>query len=378
MRTVLITGGAGFIGSNFVFHWAEQHRDDRIIVLDALTYAGNLASISALIDSGKIEFVHGDICDGNLAESIFTRSNIDTVIHFAAESHVDRSIAAPAEFIRTNVVGTHTLLLAALSAWKEDFDGKRFHHVSTDEVYGELELTDAAFTEETAYAPRSPYAATKASSDFLVRAYSTTYGLPVTISNCSNNYGPYQFPEKLIPLMLVNALEGKALPVYGNGSNIRDWLYVQDHCEAVASIVERGALGETYNIGGGYEVTNLELVRELCRQVDKKIVEQPVLAARYPQSAVANGGTSDSLIKFVKDRPGHDRRYAVNPAKISCELGYAPKVSFSDGLSRTIDWYLSNEHWWRAVQSGEYREWIDRHYGSGNAGKPQTTGKNAG
>ncbi len=367
MSNLLVTGGAGFIGVNFVYYWTGRYPDDRILILDALTYAGNQSSIASLIDSGRITFVRGNICDADLVSGLFEQHHIDTVVHFAAESHVDRSIVAPDVFIRTNIQGTHVLLAAALGAWRDRFEGKRFHHISTDEVYGDLGPDDPAFTEATAYAPRSPYAASKASSDLLVRAYHTTYGLPITISNCSNNYGPYQFPEKLIPLMVVNALEGKTLPVYGDGSNVRDWLFVEDHCAAVAAVLESGRIGETYNVGGENEIANLDLVRELCRKIDAKISADTALAQRFPSSAPARGKESETLIRFIKDRPGHDRRYAINPAKIATELGFRPSVDFSKGLSITLDWYLNNEQWWRAILSGEHQDWVKRHYGQGYA-----------
>lgn len=335
------------------------------MVLDALTYAGNQSSIVSLIDSGRIAFVRGDICDADLVAALFKQHPIDTVVHFAAESHVDRSIVAPDAFIRTNIQGTHVLLAAALVAWNKNFEGKRFHHISTDEVYGDLGPKDPAFTEMTPYAPRSPYAASKAGSDLLVRASHTTYGLPVTISNCSNNYGPYQFPEKLIPLMVVNALEGKSLPVYGDGAHVRDWLFVKDHCVAITAVIESGKVGETYNIGGENEITNLDLVRELCRQIDARILADSMFAQRYPNSAPARGKESTTLIQFIKDRPGHDRRYAINPDKIAKHLGFHPSIDFSEGLGITLDWYLNNEPWWRSTLAGEHQDWVKRHYGQG-------------
>lgn len=365
MRSLLVTGGAGFIGTNFVYCWADRHPDDRILILDALTYAGNQSSIAPLIDSGRVTFVRGDICDADLVTGLFGQHRMDTVVHFAAESHVDRSIVSPDTFIRTNILGTHVLLAAALDAWRDNPAEKRFHHISTDEVYGDLGPDDPAFVETTPYAPRSPYAASKASSDMLVRAYHATYGLPVTISNCSNNYGPYQFPEKLIPLMAINALEGKTLPIYGDGSNVRDWLFVTDHCAAVATVLESGRIGETYNVGGGHEITNLSLVQELCRKIDARIYADPVLAGRFPNCAPAQGRKSETLIRFIKDRPGHDRRYAIDSAKIVGELGFHPSVNFAKGLSITLDWYLKNEPWWRAILSGEHQDWVKRHYGQG-------------
>lgn len=363
MSNLLITGGAGFIGVNFAYYWSKRYPDDRITVLDALTYAGNRLSVAPLVDQGRIEFIHGDICDQELVGALFKKYQVDTVVHFAAESHVDRSISSPDAFIRTNIHGTHVLLSAALEVWQSNFKNKRFHHVSTDEVYGDLGPEDPAFTEASPYAPRSPYAASKASSDMLVRSYFTTYDLPITISNCSNNYGPYQFPEKLIPLMLINALEGKELPVYGDGSNIRDWLFVDDHCAAVEAVLTSGRVGETYNVGGDSEIINLDLVRELCSQLDDMIISGDSLSKRFPNCAPAKGGKSESLIHFIKDRPGHDRRYAINHKKISSELSFQPSVSFSQGLSLTLDWYLNNEQWWRTIMSGEYQDWINQHYG---------------
>jgi dTDP-glucose 4,6-dehydratase len=367
MKNILVTGGAGFIGANFVHYWTREYKHDQIVVLDALTYAGMQSSLDTFINKNKIVFVHGDICDAGLVRSIFEKYQFDTVVHFAAESHVDRSIAAPDAFVRTNILGTHVLLATAFGVWVDHFEGKRFHHISTDEVYGDLGPGDPAFTESTPYAPRSPYAASKASSDMLVRAYHTTYGLPITISNCSNNYGPYQFPEKLIPLMLINALEGKALPVYGDGSNVRDWLFVGDHCIAIAAVLNSGRVGETYNVGGENEIVNLELVRELCRQIDAKLNADDALAGRFPNSAPARGRESESLICFVKDRPGHDRRYAINPAKIATDLSFHPRVNFAKGLSITLDWYLNNEPWWRSILSGEHRDWIKQQYGDSYA-----------
>jgi dTDP-glucose 4,6-dehydratase len=303
--------------------------------------------------------VRGDICDAAAVDGLFTKHGFDTVIHFAAESHVDRSIVEPDAFIRTNVQGTHVLLNATRRAWRDAPEGRRFHHVSTDEVYGDLAPRDPAFTESTPYAPRSPYAASKASSDMLVRAYANTYGLPITISNCSNNYGPYQFPEKLIPLMLLNALESKPLPVYGDGSNVRDWLFVDDHCAGIGAILERGRTGETYNIGGENEIANLDLVGRLCDVLRDRLAADAGLRARFPK-ATAN---PRDLITFVKDRPGHDRRYAVDTGKISKELGFHPSRRFEAGLAATVDWYLGQEQWWRPIQSGEYRQWVSSHYG---------------
>jgi len=363
MRKILITGGAGFIGSNFTNFWHRHYPDDDLIILDALTYAGNISSINDLIEQNSITFIRGDICDKTLMMRLFEDHRIDTVVHFAAESHVDRSIAAPDTFMQTNILGTHVLLAVALEAWRSDLSGKLFHHISTDEVYGDLGPDDPAFTEATAYAPRSPYAASKASSDHLVRAYNITYGLPTTITNCSNNYGPLQFPEKLIPLVITNALDGKALPVYGAGDNVRDWLFVEDHCRAIAAVLEKGKSGEIYNVGGNTELKNIDLVREICQLIDDKINQIPGLKHQFPNCAVVNGFSSESLIEFVKDRPGHDRRYAINASKILADVGFSPSSGFKRGLNITVDWYLEHEDWWRAVQSGEHLRWVEQHYG---------------
>lgn len=364
MRRVLVTGGAGFIGANFVHYWLREHAADRVVVLDALTYAGNLASLASVRDRSTFRFLQGDICDADLVEATLKEEHIDLIVHFAAESHVDRSIAGPDAFIDTNVVGTHALLKAARNTWlKGGVKNHRFHHVSTDEVYGSLGPTDPAFTEATPYAPNSPYAASKAASDHLVRAYHHSYGLDTTISNCSNNYGPYHFPEKLIPLTIVNILDGKPLPVYGDGRNVRDWLHVEDHCRGIDAVVSRGRPGETYNIGGGAERENIEIVRTLCELIDAALAADVALKARFPQSPASQGEASASLIRFVKDRPGHDRRYAINCEKLRTDLGYSPRTQVADGLQRTVQWFLENEPWWRGVMSGEYRRWTAQHYG---------------
>lgn len=363
MSVILITGAAGFIGSNFTRLWRQNHPNDVLVLLDALTYAGNPANLVGLTDGRDVHFVHGDICDAALVAELFERHHVDTVIHFAAESHVDRSIAAPDAFIRTNVTGTHTLLHAARVAWKSNAAGRRFHHVSTDEVYGSLEFDAAPFTESSSYAPRSPYAASKAASDMLVRAYAHTYELPVTISNTSNNYGPYQFPEKVIPLMLVNSLLGRSLPLYGDGLNVRDWIHVEDHCAALAGVVKSGRIGETYNIGGGAEVSNIELIKMLCGLIDEKIRDTPKLKERFPDCPACSGARCQELVRYVKDRPGHDRRYAIDDAKLRRELGFSKRRSLVKGLAETVDWYIESEDWWRAIQSGEYRHWINSHYG---------------
>ena len=349
-RSLMITGGAGFIGTNFVYHWANRHPKDRIVVLDALTYAGNRTSLTSLEESGRIAFVTGDICDAPLVAKVMADHSVDTIVHFAAESHVDRSISGPDAFIRTNVEGTHTLLTAARQAWLVG-SGRdhRFHHVSTDEVYGSLGRGDPAFSETKRYEPNSPYSASKAASDHLVRAYQHTYGLQVTTSNCSNNYGPFHFPEKLIPLCLTRILDGGAIPVYGDGSNIRDWLYVEDHARGIASILESGKPGEVYNIGGHNEWANLDIVNLLCRVMDERFAQTPELTARFPNAPQVKGSPGDSLIEFVTDRAGHDWRYAIDASKIERELGFVPDETFETGLAKTVDWYLANESWWRPL-----------------------------
>jgi dTDP-glucose 4,6-dehydratase len=365
VASLLVTGGAGFIGANFVHYWLRSHPDDTVVVLDALTYAGNLASLEPVKDHRGFVFVQGDIRTPGLAEGLLREHGVTLLVHFAAESHVDRSIVGPDAFIETNVAGTHELLKAARRVWLEEGngEGKRFHHVSTDEVYGSLGPDDPAFHENTPYAPNSPYAASKAASDHLVRAYHHTYGLPVTTSNCSNNYGPYHFPEKLIPLMLVNALEGRPLPVYGDGLNVRDWLYVEDHCRAVELVVTKGMLGESYNVGGRNEWKNIDIVRLLCRLVDEAFATDQALVRRFPGAPAAQGRKTDTLVTFVKDRPGHDRRYAIDAAKIERDLGFVPRESFETGIRKTITWYLANEEWWRGVMDGSYRDWVRRWYG---------------
>jgi dTDP-glucose 4,6-dehydratase len=370
---VLVTGGAGFIGANFVRHWCAVRPQSRVTVLDALTYAGNFSSIADLSRDGRIAFVHGDIRDFELVSRTLEAHEIDTIVHFAAESHVDRSIAGPAIFVSTNVIGTQTLLDAARAVW---LDGRseprphRFHHVSTDEVYGSLEHTDAPFTESSPYAPSSPYAASKAAADHIVRAYARTYGIQCTISNCSNNYGPYQFPEKLIPLCIINMLEGKPLPIYGKGQNVRDWLHVQDHCRAIERILLAGRAGETWNVGGLAECANLDLVGRLCAAMDRAFAADPALAARFPRSPAARGEACAGLIRFVADRPGHDFRYAIDPRRIAADLGVHPSIVLDEGLRQTLEWYLANESWWRAVMDGSYQDWIRRHYGERDHAPP--------
>lgn len=365
MRNVLVTGGAGFIGANFVHYWLREHANDRVIVLDALTYAGNLANLADVKDRATFRFVHGDICDAGLIETVLREEGVDLIVHFAAESHVDRSIVGPDAFIQTNVVGTHSLLKAARKVWLQEkrVSVHRFHHISTDEVYGSLGPSDPAFTETTPYAPNSPYAASKASSDHLVRAYHHTYGLSTTISNCSNNYGPFHFPEKLIPLTIVNILEGKPLPVYGDGRNVRDWLYVEDHCRGIDLVASGGRAGETYNIGGGAERENISIVTLLCDMIDERLREDSALAKRFPDCCAARSQQSRQLIRFVADRLGHDRRYAINCDKLRTELGYAPRSSIEQGLVQTVQWFLDHEPWWRQVTSGEYRRWTQQQYG---------------
>ena len=334
-------------------------------MLDALTYAGNLASLEPVSDCEQYRFVKGDVVDRNLVEQLLREERLDTIVHFAAESHVDRSISGPAAFIETNIIGTHNLLSAARAVWLDSDDapsGHRFHHVSTDEVFGSLGPDDPGFSETTPYAPNSPYSASKAASDHLVRAYHHTYGLDVSTSNCSNNYGPYQFPEKLIPLMIVNALEGKALPVYGDGSNIRDWLYVEDHVRGIELVMTKGRSGETYNIGGNEERANIDIVRTVCREIDEAFVSDPELARRFPNAPAVGGQPSESLITYVKDRPGHDWRYAIDANRIESELGYSPQHDFATGIRATVDWMLDNEAWWRAVMDGSYRDWVKAHY----------------
>ena len=351
-RSIVITGGAGFIGSNFVHHWCENYPEDRVIVLDALTYAGNLNNLATLKDRKNFRFLQGDICDRALVDQLFASENIDTVAHFAAESHVDRSILGPGAFVQTNVVGTFTLLESFRQHWLSNHqpDNYRFLHVSTDEVYGSLGVDDPAFTETTPYAPNSPYSASKAGSDHLARAYFHTYGMPTIITNCSNNYGSYHFPEKLIPLMCINILLGKPLPVYGDGQNVRDWLYVRDHCQALDTVIHKGKAGETYNIGGNNEVKNIDLVRMLCDLMDELAPDLPVKPAR-------------NLITFVKDRPGHDRRYAIDASKIRTELGWQPQETVEGGLRKTIQWYLDHRDWWQPLLSKEYQEYYGKVYG---------------
>ena len=365
MANLLVTGGAGFIGANFVHYWAAQYPRDRIVVLDALTYAGNRASLQSVSEHEQYRFVKGDIVDRDAVEALLREEQVDTIVHFAAESHVDRSISGPAAFIDTNIVGTHNLLQAARSVWLDSADAPaqhRFHHVSTDEVFGSLGPGDPAFSESTAYAPSSPYSASKAAADHLVRAYHHTYGLQVTTTNCSNNYGPYQFPEKLIPLMIVNALDGKSLPVYGDGSNIRDWLHVEDHVRAIDLVIKKGTVGATYNVGGNEEHANLDIVETLCACIDDVFAHDRELANRFPAAPAAESRATSSLIEMVKDRPGHDWRYAIDASRIKKELGFSPEYDLASGLRNTITWMLENEAWWRAILDDSYRDWIDDQY----------------
>jgi dTDP-glucose 4,6-dehydratase len=348
-HNLLITGGAGFIGSNFVHHWLAKTREGKVVVFDALTYAGNVDNLSDIKTDPRYLFVRGDICDEAVVAALLHDHQIDTIVHFAAESHVDRSILGPDDFIRTNVLGTHSLLKAAKALWidQKAVPAHRFHHVSTDEVYGSLGPLDAPFTENSPYAPNSPYSASKAASDHLVRAYHQTYGLNTTVTNCSNNYGPYHFPEKLIPLTIINILLGKDLPVYGDGLQIRDWLHVADHCEAIATALAYGAAGEVYNIGGSGETTNIQIVQSLCEMVDHQLARHPQYRVLYPASPLFHGRRAKDLISHVRDRPGHDRRYAVNFSKATALLRYAPSRDLASGLKSTVEWYLREAKWWQ-------------------------------
>jgi dTDP-glucose 4,6-dehydratase len=347
MKNLLITGGAGFIGSHVVRLFVKKYPDYKIVNLDKLTYAGNLANLTDIENENNYEFVKGDIVDSDFINTLFAKYNFDGVIHLAAESHVDRSIESPMDFIMTNIIGTVNLLNAAKTIWKDNSEGKKFYHISTDEVYGSLG-EEGFFVEATAYDPRSPYSASKASSDHLVRAYHHTYKLPVVISNCSNNYGANQFPEKLIPLCINNIKNNRPLPIYGKGENIRDWLWVNDHANAIDIIFHKGKTGDTYNIGGNNEWTNIDLVRMLCKIMDKKLNRA--------------AGDSEKLITYVKDRAGHDLRYAIDSSKLQEELGWSPSLQFEEGLDKTVDWYLSNEQWLNNVTSGDYQKYYDLQY----------------
>lgn len=354
MNNVLVTGGAGFIGSNFVHYLLTKEPGLHIFNLDALTYAGSEQNLEKLSDTDRYTFIHGDICDRALVEKSIWDNQIDTIVHFAAESHVDRSILGPEQFIQTNIFGTYTLLDVARKYWLDNnpdiTTGFRFHHVSTDEVYGSLAPDDPPFSEQTPYAPNSPYAASKAASDHLVRSYGHTYGLPVTITNCSNNYGPYQFPEKLIPLIILNAIQGKDLPIYGDGRQIRDWLYVEDHCEAIYLVLQEGTPGETYNIGGDNQPPNLEIVNTICEILDE--IQPDSVFQPHSQ-----------LIKHVQDRPGHDRRYAMNISKVHQELGWRPSYTLERGLVKTVEWYLNNQDWVdNILKEKDYQSWLEKNY----------------
>ena len=364
MKNVLVTGGAGFIGANFVHYLLKIEPNVKLVNLDSLTYAGSLENLKGLPDPSRHIFVEGDICDAELVNGLMREHDIDTIVHFAAESHVDRSILGPAPFIQTNVVGTFTLLEAAKQVWGGERSGKRFHHVSTDEVFGSLSPDDPAFREVTPYDPRSPYSASKASSDHLVRAYFHTYDLPVTITNCSNNYGPYQFPEKLIPLVILNALQGKPLPIYGDGKQIRDWLYVEDHCEAVYRVLLDGKLGETYNVGGGNQPYNIDLVNEICAVLDELKPFDPAHTVPVPYREDKPASVSyATLITHVTDRPGHDRRYAMDISKIKAELGWQPSHDIESGLHETVEWYLANLDWVAKIsQENDFQAWMDQNY----------------
>ena len=366
MKTLLVTGGAGFIGSNFVHYWLNQYPMSKIIVLDALTYAGNIKNLEEVYSNPNFIFIHGNICDQSLVESLLKEYKIETLVNFAAESHVDRSIVDPNTFIETNIVGTFSLLNATKKIWLEDnnkiYANHRFHHISTDEVYGTLTPEDPPFTEGTPYAPNSPYSASKAASDHLVRAYHHTYGLNVTTSNCSNNYGPYHFPEKLIPLVIINILQNKELPIYGDGKQIRDWLFVEDHAYGIDLILQNGRIGENYNIGGNNEWTNIDIVKTISSLIEEEFIKNIELASLFPHAKAAIQQDTQSLITFVKDRPGHDKRYAIDANKSFKELGFIPRESFETGIKKTISWYFKNEDWWRSVIDGSYQNWIDRQY----------------
>jgi dTDP-glucose 4,6-dehydratase len=374
---LLVTGGAGFIGANFILQWL-QNNDEGVLNLDALTYAGNPENLRSVEDSEAYQFVHGDIADAELVKQLLQKHQPRAVIHFAAESHVDRSIHGPEAFVHTNVVGTQRLLEAARLHWEqlqgEERENFRFVHVSTDEVYGTLAPDDPPFSETTPYAPNSPYAASKAGSDHLVRAYYHTYGLPVVTTNCSNNYGAYQFPEKLIPLVINNALQGKKLPIYGDGLQVRDWLYVEDHCRAITRVLENGRPGETYNIGGWNEMANIDIVKTICSLLDE-LAPRTQHSELNTQNSALNTQHSElstqysaintqysELITYVKDRPGHDRRYAIDASKIEQELGWKPQETFESGIRKTVQWYLDNQKWVERVQDGSYRNWIEQHY----------------
>jgi dTDP-glucose 4,6-dehydratase len=354
MKRMLITGGAGFIGANFVRYWKNQHPKDMLVVVDAMTYAGNRSNLLGILDD-RCELIESNINDTQKMMQLLREYRLETIVHFAAETHVDRSIDGPDVFIEANILGTHSLLKAARQVWQLEgraLGDHRFHHISTDEVYGSLSLTDPAFTEATAYAPNSPYSSSKASSDFLVRAYHHTYGMNTSMTNCSNNYGPFHYPEKLIPRLLLNLLHGRELPVYGNGENIRDWLYVQDHARAIELVLNKGQTGQTYNVGGINEWKNIDIVRLMCQLVEDRFERDKNLHDCYPSCPAACGKPCESAISFVRDRPGHDFRYAIDSSKITKELGYQPETAFESGLGKTVDWYLENSDWWQPLFSG--------------------------
>ena len=350
MSSILVTGGAGFIGTNFVRYWVEKNPDDSIIVLDALTYAGNKNNLASFLDQPNFKFIEGSICDKNLVDGIFNEHKINRVVHFAAESHVDRSIEGPDEFINTNIIGTYQLLKSASAIWKKrNISDHLFHHVSTDEVYGSLSSGEPGFSESNAYAPNSPYSASKAASDHLVRSYHHTYGLKTTTSNCSNNYGAYQFPEKLIPLCLINILKGKSLPIYGDGKQIRDWLHVDDHCRGIELVIKNGTCGDTYNIGGENEWQNIDVVTSICEAVNELFTQSPELHSLFPNSPCAKSRDAKTLIAYVPDRPGHDVRYAIDAGKIRSDLGFSPSITFDKGVKSTVKWYIDNQDWWLSI-----------------------------
>jgi dTDP-glucose 4,6-dehydratase len=363
-NNLFVTGGAGFIGSNFVHHWLKLGGGGRVVVFDALTYAGNIDNLAGVEADPRYVFERGDICDEARVRALLERYDIDTIVNFAAESHVDRSILGPDDFIRTNVVGTLAMLKAAKSYWidAKKMPAHRFHHVSTDEVYGSLGPSDPPFREDTPYAPNSPYSASKAGSDHLVRAYHETFGLHTTITNCSNNYGPFHFPEKLIPLTIVNILLGKPLPVYGDGLQVRDWLHVEDHCVAIGLALSAGKAGQVYNIGGNGETTNLNIVHSLCDLIDSRLKADPTLHSSFGAAPIYNGRTARDLITHVRDRPGHDRRYAIDYGKAARELGYAPGRNLHDGLAATVDWFLTHTQWWQALLGRDYNAWLSANY----------------
>jgi dTDP-glucose 4,6-dehydratase len=361
-KVLLVTGGAGFIGVNFVHYWLAKYPNDRIVVLDALTYAGNKESLEPVINNPNLTFVHGDICNTALVEQLLKNHNVNTLVHFAAESHVDRSIAGPDDFIETNIIGTYSLLKATKKVWIDEPTAAglepiehRFHHVSTDEVYGSLEPSEPPFKETNPYEPNSPYSASKAASDHLVRAYYHTYGLQVTTSNCSNNYGPYHFPEKLIPLIITNILQDKPLPVYGDGRQIRDWLYVEDHVRGIDLVLRKGKVGENYNIGGHNEWANIDIVKLVCSLLNQAFSQVGELVYKYPGAVLAIKGKSEQLITYIGDRAGHDRRYAIDATKTNAELGYKPAVTFEAGIQKTVDWFLENDGWWQKILDGSLK-----------------------